>query len=105
MNKDEVCIFCLETMNENENTRLIKYNDFLYDFNCKCVFDSHVFCLQQWINKSQNCPICVKPLLPKMSVYDCCSNYFESPRVCLSSCCGCCLYVCCFLPYLLRPRR
>ena len=77
MESEKSCIFCLETVNNNETTRLIEYKDPLYDFNCNCAFDSHVFCLQQWINKSQNCPICVKPLLPTITFYDCCSNWVQ----------------------------
>lgn len=46
--KDEnMCVICLEGYGENSDVRILK---------CKHFF--HVFCLDEWLKKKKECPVC-----------------------------------------------
>ena len=51
------CIFCLEKIN---NDTIINYeNDDKYTLKCNCRPFIHNSCMEDWIKKNRNCPICL----------------------------------------------
>jgi len=44
---DNTCVICLEGYGENSDVRLLK---------CKHFF--HVLCLDEWLKKKKECPVC-----------------------------------------------
>lgn len=44
---NDVCHICLETLNEEENVKILK---------CKHYF--HVYCCDQWVPREKTCPLC-----------------------------------------------
>jgi hypothetical protein len=62
--KNELCIICLEP--STTNNHLIKMKPLIYHLSfskvCSCNGIFHYNCLLKWINTTNSCPICRKPI-------------------------------------------
>jgi len=62
--KNELCLICWDT--STTNNKLIKMNPvisyLLFSKHCSCNGIFHYNCLLKWINTTNSCPICRKPI-------------------------------------------
>jgi len=57
VNTDDVCLICWLPTEETNKIKLL--SNFLHiNPNCKCNPKIHSICINEWIKKSQSCPIC-----------------------------------------------
>jgi hypothetical protein len=68
--KNELCIICLDPSITNNNLikmrALLSYLLFSKDCYCNGIF--HYNCLLKWINTTNSCPICRKPIIHEENV-------------------------------------
>ena len=58
---NDICLICLLPINETLTSKLIINKNKL--LNCKCKPKIHYICMNEWINKTNTCPICRKQII------------------------------------------
>lgn len=68
INENDVCIICW--LPSDEKNKIIKLNYFTtVTTTCKCKPKIHALCFNDWIQRSQSCPICRKNIIINMHYF------------------------------------
>jgi hypothetical protein len=57
--ENDICIICMNEIYINENMNIVSLN------NCNCKYEYHKKCIDIWLNKNLNCPLCRKEVCSK----------------------------------------